>query len=142
MMRVNKQSISEILKSPQLLRKAVVCPPPSAMKSQAGPSMSLPEATDATSTDRPSAAPTPSMPENPPAGPDEALLQRVIDDIGRCVQADTCYSPLSDLAKQAAGLEHEMLLEKQLSEIGVPFWTETDLRAHGFFKTPDIWLQV
>ena len=40
------------------------------------------------------------------------------------------------------GLEHEMLLERCLSEIGVPFWTETDMRAHGFFKTPDIWLQV
>lgn len=35
-----------------------------------------------------------------------------------------------------------MLLEQKLSEIGIPFWTETDMRAHGFFKTPDIWLQV
>ena len=40
------------------------------------------------------------------------------------------------------GLEHEMLLEKLLSDLGVPFWTETDLRAHGYFKTPDVWLQV
>ena len=35
--------------------------------------------------------------------PSEQLLRRLCADISRCVQADTCYSPLSDLAKQAAG---------------------------------------
>ena len=40
------------------------------------------------------------------------------------------------------GLEHEMLLEQHLSALGIPFWTESDMRAHGYFKTPDIWLQV
>ena len=40
------------------------------------------------------------------------------------------------------GLEHEMLLEQRLSAMDIPFWTESDMRAHGYFKTPDIWLQV
>jgi hypothetical protein len=40
------------------------------------------------------------------------------------------------------GLEHEMLLEKNLASLGVSFWTEADLRAQGFFKTPDVWLKV
>ena len=31
------------------------------------------------------------------------IIERVCKDISRCVLADTCYSPLSDLAKQAAG---------------------------------------
>ena len=35
-----------------------------------------------------------------------------------------------------------MLLEQHLSALGIPFWTESDMRAHGYFKTPDIWLQV
>jgi|LauGreSBDMM110SN_4_FD.fasta_scaffold57136_1 hypothetical protein len=46
------------------------------------------------------------------------------------------------LRRTVSGLEHEMLLEKHLSDLGIPFWTETDLRAHGYFKTPDVWLQV
>ncbi|KAG1671357.1 hypothetical protein FOA52_002967 [Chlamydomonas sp. UWO 241] len=74
--------------------------------------------------------------------PSEGLLARVARDIGRCVAADTCYSPLSDMAKHAAGLEFEMLLCKRLSDLGVSFWTEGDLRARGYFKTPDVWLHT
>mmetsp|Transcript_31129 Transcript_31129/g.69187 ORF Transcript_31129/g.69187 Transcript_31129/m.69187 type:complete len:297 (-) Transcript_31129:238-1128(-) len=73
---------------------------------------------------------------------DAVLLSRLSRDIARCVYADCSYSPFSDMAKQATGLEYEMLLMKRLSDIGVPFWTEDDLRAQGFYKTPDVWLQV
>jgi hypothetical protein len=35
---------------------------------------------------------------------DKALLQRFQYDIVRCVQADCCYSPLIDVARQVAGM--------------------------------------
>lgn len=82
MMQVNKQSIGEILKAPHLLRKALAPRPPAA-------------------PDTPAAAPPGAgdRPASPPLGnascarrepsevdPNEALLQRVIDDVTRCVQ--------------------------------------------------------
>ncbi len=42
-----------------------------------------------------------------------------------------------------AGLEYELLLMQRMREEGVEdFWTEADLRAQGFYKTPDVRLQV
>lgn len=72
----------------------------------------------------------------------EALVSRLQQDIARCVLLDPCYSPLSDLAKQAAGREYEMRLNRHLEDLGVAFWDEEDLRSKGFFKTPDVLLQV
>lgn len=70
------------------------------------------------------------------------VLDRLRNDLIRCVKADPCYSPLSDLAKHAAGLEFELRLNRNLFDIGVTYWTEKDLREKGFFKTPDVWLHV
>ena len=41
-----------------------------------------------------------------------------------------------------AGLEYELLLCDRLRDLGIPFWTEVDLRAQGYYKTPDVRLQV
>ena len=42
----------------------------------------------------------------------------------------------------AAGVDHENLLNQMLAGAKIAFWTEEDLRAKGFFKTPDAMLQV
>jgi hypothetical protein len=43
----------------------------------------------------------------------------------------------------ASGMEYELLLAKKLREAGISyFWTESDLRAQGYYKTPDVRLQV
>lgn len=70
------------------------------------------------------------------------FLTRLQHDIGRCAFADTSYSPFSDIARQITGLEFETLLAKKLTECGVPFWTEKELRDQGFYKTPDVRLQI
>lgn len=72
----------------------------------------------------------------------EPSISRLQGDIARCVMVDSCYSPLSDLAKQAVGLEYEMRLNKHLKDLQIPFWSEEDLRKKGFFKTPDALLQI
>lgn len=41
-----------------------------------------------------------------------------------------------------AGLEYELLLTEYLTALDIPFYTEADLRVQGYFKTPDVWLQV
>lgn len=40
------------------------------------------------------------------------------------------------------GAEHEDKLNNMLTEAGIAFWTEDDLRNKGFYKTPDAKLQV
>lgn len=76
-------------------------------------------------------------PELPPE-----LLARLQADVARCVYADCCYSPLSDVAKQVTGLEFELYLQRCLEQAGVAFWSEGDLRRLGFHKTPDFRLKV
>lgn len=41
-----------------------------------------------------------------------------------------------------AGLEGEALLCEALRARGIAFWPEQQLRAEGFFKTPDVKLQA
>jgi Protein of unknown function TPD sequence-motif len=41
-----------------------------------------------------------------------------------------------------AGEQHEALLRRQLTEVGAVFQSEEELRGEGFFKTPDVKLQV
>ncbi|GLI68756.1 hypothetical protein VaNZ11_013209 [Volvox africanus] len=70
------------------------------------------------------------------------LLARLRVDVVRCVHADCCYSPLSDVAKQVTGLEYELYLQQRLVEAGLSFWSESELRQLGFHKTPDCKLKV
>ena len=41
-----------------------------------------------------------------------------------------------------AGQEYEAILCEKLRNAGIPFFSESFLREQGFFKTPDIKLQV
>ena len=50
--------------------------------------------------------------------------------------------PAMSLRHAVAGIEYEGLLSKVLSEAGIHFWTEEDLRDQGFVKTPDARLQA
>jgi len=41
------------------------------------------------------------------------------------------------------GIEYELLLAEKLKAAGLDyFWTEDDLRSQGYYKTPDVRLQV
>ncbi|KAG2498008.1 hypothetical protein HYH03_004266 [Edaphochlamys debaryana] len=76
-----------------------------------------------------------------PGAPPE-LIARLRADVVRCVHADCSYSPLSDVAKQATGLEYELYLQQRLAAARLPFWSESELRQLGFHKTPDCKLKV
>lgn len=52
------------------------------------------------------------------------------------------FCPATYLRRLLPGLEYEMLLNERVSALRIPFWTEGDMRQHGYFKTPDVWLQV
>ncbi|GAB4816690.1 hypothetical protein N2152v2_003736 [Parachlorella kessleri] len=71
----------------------------------------------------------------------EAFLARVQQDIERCIECDICASPAADLARHTAGREYEAKLYQCLSDAGIAYWTEDDLRDKGFHKTPDAKLQ-
>lgn len=46
------------------------------------------------------------------------------------------------VAAQVVGLEFEVRLQRALSALSIPFWTEEHLRAQGYHKTPDIKLKA
>lgn len=75
-------------------------------------------------------------------GAAERMLARLKDDIQSCVDCDQVYSPVADAKRQQIGVEHELKLNQMLTDAGIAFWTEEDLRNKGFYKTPDAKLQV
>ncbi len=46
------------------------------------------------------------------------------------------------MVPHTAGLEGEAVLCTALQAQGLPFWREESLREQGYFKTPDVRLQV
>ena len=58
------------------------------------------------------------------------------------IQPSTSYNLACPWAAWGAGLEGEALLCEALRARGIAFWPEQQLRAEGFFKTPDVKLQA
>lgn len=71
-----------------------------------------------------------------------ALLARLEADVALAVACDRVYSPTSDAARHAAGLEYEAKLYAGLGAAGLSYWSEEALRLRGFHKTPDARLRV
>jgi hypothetical protein len=71
-----------------------------------------------------------------------AFLARLQRDIELCIDCDACSSPACDLSRHSAGRQYEAKLYECLTQAGIAYWTEDDLRDKGFHKTPDAKLQV
>ena len=70
------------------------------------------------------------------------LIERLKVDCERVVAWDCGASPATERSRREAGLEYEGILEEALRDIGAEFETETDLRAEGASRTPDVRLKV
>ncbi|KAL4656263.1 hypothetical protein GN956_G6416 [Arapaima gigas] len=79
-----------------------------------------------------------SMLREPSLIPDDGLAYNVY----QCTINDCCYGPLVDCIKHSIGHEHEVLLHDKLREKNLSFLDESQLRAKGYDKTPDIILEV
>ena len=69
------------------------------------------------------------------------FLLEVDSELGG-VAADQLQGPRVDVIKQITGEEFEYILGEILTNAGVPFLTEDDLRNKGNAKTPDVKLEV
>lgn len=69
---------------------------------------------------------------------DDTIRQHVLD----AVDADRLNSPASDEARRLIGLEYEHVLMRKLVAAGVPFHTESQLKAQHAAKTPDFELPI
>lgn len=67
---------------------------------------------------------------------------RIKKEVSACVQNDNLAGPFMDRQRAVLGQEYEFMLLEKLRNIGLQFETETDLRARGTHKTPDILLRV
>ncbi|KAF5842604.1 hypothetical protein DUNSADRAFT_6454 [Dunaliella salina] len=134
LLRVHKQSISDVLRNPSLLPTLL-----DVDDSCAG--AQLRSLGDAPGPSSQATAGDGSAPLKPTVS--AHFLARLQLDVTRSSLADCCYSPYADIAKQATGIEFELLLAEKLKAAGLDFfWTEDDLRNQGYYKTPDVRLQV
>ena len=69
-------------------------------------------------------------------------MERMKVDCARVVAWNCRTSPATERSRREAGLEYERILEEALRDIGAEFETETDLRAEGASRTPDVRLKV
>lgn len=63
-------------------------------------------------------------------------------DVFRCIDNDPVSSPAVETIRRVTGLEYEILLYEKLSDLGISYQSEDDLRAAGFSKTPDVKLDA
>ncbi|CAK0759457.1 hypothetical protein CVIRNUC_002699 [Coccomyxa viridis] len=71
-----------------------------------------------------------------------ALLSRLQADIMEAAEWDTVSSPQADLMRSVLGQEYEAILAEKLRCANIAFFSEGRLRQEGFFKTPDVKLEV
>lgn len=63
---------------------------------------------------------------------------RIAHEVATAIQADPLCGPDQDRLKHFIGIEYEVVLERQLSKLGIPFEAEARLRELGTSKTPDV----
>jgi Protein of unknown function TPD sequence-motif len=64
-------------------------------------------------------------------------IRKAVED---CLRSDEHAGPYVDRRHAVVGLEYEFILMEKLRNLGLEFETESDLRARGAVKTPDILL--
>lgn len=67
---------------------------------------------------------------------------RLAYEIWECCCMDDDYGPTIDVVRNLIGIEHEMKLEKLLTDRNISFVKENVLRERGYDKTPDFMLEV
>ena len=71
-----------------------------------------------------------------------ATTTRIAHEVATALEADALCGPTQDRSKHFVGIEFEVVLERQLTELGIPFEAEAHLRELGTSKTPDVVLYV
>ncbi|KAI4467932.1 hypothetical protein MML48_2g00006309 [Holotrichia oblita] len=72
---------------------------------------------------------------------DTTLIEN-IDLAYECTLYDDQYSPAVETMKSSIGQQYEILLHKQMTDLGIAFRDEEYLRKFGYDKTPDFKLEV
>ena len=73
-------------------------------------------------------------------GTSESQVTRLAQEVQQAISSDPMYGPLHDRQRHFSGIEYEVALESELSKLGIPFMTESQLRERGSARTPDILL--
>ncbi|OEU20551.1 hypothetical protein FRACYDRAFT_167013 [Fragilariopsis cylindrus CCMP1102] len=63
---------------------------------------------------------------------------RLALEVKEAVESDPLCGPASDRAKHYIGIEYEIILERGLKNLGIPFESEAQLRQKGSARTPDV----
>eukprot|EP00979_Chaetoceros_neogracilis_P015092 scaffold5365_cov165-Chaetoceros_neogracile.AAC.2 len=63
---------------------------------------------------------------------------RLAREIVEATNSDPLYGPRAEKERNYIGIEYEILLERSLRSMNIPFETEEELRAKGTSRTPDI----
>lgn len=67
-------------------------------------------------------------------------LSRLAAEVFAATNSDPLYGPRFDRERNFVGIEYEIILERTLSSMNIPFETEEELREKGTSRTPDILL--
>lgn len=67
-------------------------------------------------------------------------LSRLAAEVLAATNSDPLYGPRFDRERNFVGIEYEIVLERALSSMNIPFETEEELRKKGTSRTPDILL--
>lgn len=63
---------------------------------------------------------------------------RLAKEVLEAISVDPIYGPRFDIQRNQIGVEYEILLERSLKVMGIPFENEEQLRLKGSSRTPDI----
>ena len=62
---------------------------------------------------------------------------RLALEVKDAIESDSLCGPTSDRARHFIGIEYEIVLERGLKNLGIPFESEAQLREKGSARTPD-----